>query len=220
MYEIKEKQYFSNIRYDLLKLIPKNNKGGHILEIGAGSGDTLMYAKKNSYADKITGIELMEMSNSYQQSEEFDNFMIGNIEELTLEFKAESFDVIIFGDVLEHLINPYDILEKLKPYLKGNGVIIASIPNIRYFNVLKEIIFFGDFKYTDSGILDKTHLRFFCKKNMIDMFHNADYSVIKVMGSIKISGMRPKLNFLNKITFRIFEDFFNKQYFLVVEKNG
>ncbi len=69
------------------------------------------------------------------------------------------FDYIILGDVLEHLIDPWKIVNELKQYLKKDGYLVSSIPNIMHVSVLRNLVL-GNFTYEDSGILDKTHLRF------------------------------------------------------------
>lgn len=216
IYKTKTERYFSNARVDLLNLIPEDKKMGSILEIGAGSGDTLLYAKKNGFADKIYGIELCKIDNSHQNSSEFEQFIIGNIEELEFSFEEEIFDVIICGDVLEHLINPYEIVLKLKKYMKKDALFIASIPNIRYWRVLKEIVFDGDFKYVEAGILDKTHLRFFCKKNMKELFKKSGLDIQDIVSNIYLGG--GKTEFFNKITFKTFEEFLTTQYHIVSKK--
>lgn len=220
MYEDKQNEYFKNVRKDLLDLIPQDNRNGTILEIGAGTGNTLIYAKKNGYAKNIVGIELCKIENSYQNNKEFDDFIIGNIEEIKLSFADKQFDVIICGDVLEHLIDPYSVVDKLKKYLKDDGVFIASIPNIRYYTIIKEIFINGTFKYTNAGILDKTHLRFFCKKDILELFENSSYEIIQLEGNSFFTNLRPKLTLFNNLTFRIFEDFLIEQYFVVAKKNG
>lgn len=218
MYDEKGKGYFLNIRKELLDLIPIENRKGTMLEIGAASGDNSIYAKKNGYAENIYGIELFNMDSSNQQNELFDEFIIGNIEDLDLTFENEKFDVILAGDVLEHLVDPYIIVEKLNKYLKPNGVLISSIPNIRYFRVLNNIVIKGDFKYTEKGILDKTHLRFFTKKNILDLFNMNKYKVEKIESNLKYLNNKSAL--LNKITFELLEEFLTKQYFIVCKKNS
>ena len=142
-YKSKKDYYFSNVRKEILDLIPAKNSNANMLEIGAGSGDTLLYAKQNAYAKYISGIELCKIDESHQESEEFSNFIIGDIENIVLPFENKTFDVIICGDVLEHLVNPYAVVEKLKKLLKDDGVIIVSLPNIRQIYILKDIVFKG-----------------------------------------------------------------------------
>jgi len=221
MYDEKNEIYFDNVRKDLLDLIPDDNKNKTILEIGAGGANTLIYAKKNGYAQNIYGVELFKIENSNQTNSLLEKFILGDIEKTELPFENNKFDVIICGDVLEHLIDPYTIIAKLKSFLKDDGVIIASIPNIREYKTMKTIFFKGDFKYTDSGILDKTHLRFFTKKNMIDLFKNNNYTIKNIVSSNKGDAMRffKKLRFFKLFLQLFFEEFFTVQYFIVASKN-
>lgn len=216
MYETKTNNYFKNIRKELLDLIPQQNRNGSILEIGAGSGATMIYAKQNGYVKKIYGIELCMVEDSFQKSSEFENFLIGNVENMDLEYDEKSFDVILCADVLEHLINPYEIVEKMEFFLKDDGVIIASLPNIRQIQMMIQIFLKGDFRYEKVGILDKTHLRFFCKKNMIELFENRGLRVAKIISNSNLIGKTTKL--LNRLTFNLFDQFLAAQYYLVVRK--
>jgi len=216
MYQDKKNIYFQNIRKELLELIPKEKQNGIVLEIGAGSGDTLLYAKHNGYAQKIYGIELCELENSHQKSNEFEQFIIGNIEDINIPFKNEMFDVILCGDVLEHLVDPYSIIKKISLLLKSDGSTIVSLPNIRQIQIMKQIFFDGDFKYTDAGILDKTHLRFFCKKNMIELFEQNNMKVQTIISNSNLIGATTKK--INKFTFNLFDEFLAAQYYLVASK--
>ena len=221
--ELTSDTYFTNVRKELLELIPKNLKNGTVLEIGAGTGNTLLYAKQNGYAQNIYGIELCEMENSNQKNEFFSDFIIGNIEEMELPYDEKFFDVILCGDVLEHLIDPYTLLKKLKKYLKDDGCIIASLPNIRQWDILKKIVFQGDFHYENSGILDKTHLRFFTKKTMIELFENQGFNVKKIVGNNicstkKYNVIRRFFNYLSCKRRHLLEEFYVTQYYLVAYK--
>lgn len=220
MYDNKQKNYFINVRKDLLDLIPNENKNGTMLEIGAGEGNTLLYAKENNYAKKIYGIELFEIKNSNQNNDQFEEFLIANIETTKLHFDELMFDVILLGDVLEHLVDPYTTLNDLKKFLKPNGVIVASIPNIREWNTMKTIFLKGDFRYDDSGILDKTHLRFFTKKNIIELFEKNNYEIKKIISNNNGS----KIKYLKRLRlFKLFLQIFFKelltiQYLVVATK--
>ncbi|MBN2895952.1 MAG: class I SAM-dependent methyltransferase [Campylobacterales bacterium] len=215
-YQAKEEGYFLNIRRELLELIPDHLRHGSILEVGAGSGETLRYAKEHGYADHIYGIELTYRQNVVDDINQFDAFIFGNIEDLNLEFEPEQFDIIICADVLEHLINPAEVLKKLKKYLKNGGIIISSIPNFRAWSNLKKICIDGDFRYTTHGILDETHLRFFCKKNIEELFQKNGYTVINNISNIDIIGKKSKV--FNKLTCRKFEEFLTGQYFTLSRK--
>lgn len=217
MYDTKSKGYFENIRTPLLELIPLENRDGTILEIGAGAGDTLIYAKENGYAKNIYGIELVEIEKSNQISDKFEQFDIGNIEIMEFNYSNEQFDVIIMGDVLEHLVDPYLIVRKLKQYLKPDGVFIASIPNVRNLKTFRNIFLRGTFKYDDEGIFDRTHLRFFTKKNIIELFEDNGYKMQNIKSNLEFKG--GSVAFKNKITFGIFEEFLSKQYFIVAKKD-
>ncbi|WP_373000131.1 class I SAM-dependent methyltransferase [Sulfurimonas sp.] len=220
MYDKKEKIYFHNVRKELLDLIPEENKNGHVLEIGAGEGNTLVYAKENGLANHIYGVELCKIENSNQTSELFSDFIIGNIENIDLPFEELKFDVIICGDVLEHLVDPYEVIDKLKKHLKDDGVIIASIPNIREWRTMKTILIKGDFKYSDEGILDKTHLRFFTKKNILELFENKDFNINKIISSNKDDALKylKKLRPLKFLSRFFFEELFTIQYYVVASK--
>ena len=176
-YAVKESNYFSNIRRDIISLIPENSKQ-KILEIGAGAGNTLLYIKENQIAKEVMGVELMEIANSNQKHPLIDKFQIANIEHESIQAQEEYFDIIICADVLEHLVDPWSIVDKLSRYLKKDGLLIVSIPNIREWKTLSKIIFRGDFSYQSSGgIMDKTHLRFFCKRNIYQLLNTSVLSV-------------------------------------------
>jgi 2-polyprenyl-3-methyl-5-hydroxy-6-metoxy-1,4-benzoquinol methylase len=91
------------------------------------------------------------------------------------------FECIAFNYVLEHMINPWSVLAAAKNYLTKQGHIVASVPNIRYLPILYRLLVRGEWK-TSTGALDKTHLRFFTKKSMIEMFNEAGYKVLRIEG--------------------------------------
>ncbi|VAW45913.1 hypothetical protein MNBD_GAMMA03-245 [hydrothermal vent metagenome] len=174
-YKLKPVKYFSNARHDLIRFIPKRNNQS-ILEVGAGTCETLVTLKKKQYANFVVGVDLVAIANSNQSNPIVDDFIVGNIESIELNY-VEFFDVILLGDVLEHLVDPWVTVKKLSNYLKKGGIIISSIPNFLYYKNLKTVIFDADFKYQDDGILDRTHLRFFCKKNIIEIFESNQFDI-------------------------------------------
>ncbi|KKI00362.1 hypothetical protein EO95_13890 [Methanosarcina sp. 1.H.T.1A.1] len=177
MYNNKSCIYYSNIRWDIIDLIPE---GDHkVLEVGCGAGNTLMKIKEVNKAKEIYGVEINKES-IQENIRNINKVAIGNVEQIDPQFPEELFDFIIFGDVLEHLINPEEVLKKYLKYLKKNGIIIASIPNIKNYAVLFNLIIRDKFEYKDAGILDRTHLRFFTKREIINMFDRSNMHIIKI----------------------------------------
>lgn len=219
MYENKEITYFSYIREDLINLIPKTFRACNVLEIGCGNGATLQKLKEIGIANTTAGVELFPSKDNFYDT--IDHFLSENVEEIVFpSYMHNSFDIILLGDVLEHLVDPWSSLKKVSSLLKAEGCIIVSLPNIRYYSVLKSIIFDGDFKYEKAGILDKTHLRFFCKKNIIELLKSADLKIDTISSSFDKETMKSKKYWLNKITFEIFHDFFVYQFLVVARKKS
>lgn len=217
-YEEKEKHYYSNIRKDLIALFPKMNSL-KVLEIGAAYGETLFYLKEKGIASEAVGIDLFEDKENKGNYKIIDKFIFGNIEELELNEYNDYFDIILLPDVLEHLLEPISVLNKIQKYLKPNGKIIVSMPNIRHYSALYKVFIKGDFRYEESGIFDYTHLRFYCKKNIEELIVKSNYKINKSQSSIKNYQGFSMAKIFNKITFGLLEEFFSYQYFFVASKN-
>ena len=216
LYNEKSKQYFSNVRYDLIKLLP-NVKLNSVLEVGAGGGDTILKIKEMGLAQKVTGIELMEINGSNQHNKEIDQFIFGNIETDSFDLEEKSFDVIICGDVLEHLIEPWRTVQKLSTLLKKEGILIISCPNIRHYTGLFKIFIKGDFTYTKEGLFDRTHFRFFCKKNLKELAESGGLKVKTITPLFKLVEFN-KSYVVNVLTLGLLEQFFALQYVIVAYK--
>jgi len=209
LYKDKSIEYFSNTRKEIIELINRYNC--NILELGCGTGNTLIELKKCGKAKYVAGIDILDVG----QSEKLDKFFPVDIENEEIYIPDNFFDIIICADVLEHLKNPWAVLGKLKKYLKTDGFIIASLPNIREFKTLYNIVIRGNFKYENAGVLDKTHLRFFCKKNIICLFSLTGYEIISISPNFSASSKR---KLLNKFFMGIFEEFLVEQYTVIANK--
>lgn len=171
-------KYFSTIRDELIQEIPVGS--GSILEIGCGEGDTGAKLKELGRARWIAGVELSEHA-AQKAREKLDFVISGNIEHMELPFKSGQFDVLLLGDVLEHLIDPWRQLNRLVDYLAVNGKVVASIPNVRNWRVLLPLLFWGKWVYRADGILDRTHLRFFTRSSIIMMFNENGLRIAKIV---------------------------------------
>lgn len=155
-----------------IDLIGYNKK---ILEIGTSTGYVTRILREHK--NIITGIEIDEDA-ALIASQYCNRMIIGDVEALDFEknFESSSFDVILCGDILEHLVNPRNLLIKLKKYLKDEGYLVVSLPNFLHGDVLLNL-FNGDFRYEPVGLLDETHLRFFGLKNIYRLFTECGYRI-------------------------------------------
>lgn len=146
----------------------------------------------------------MDSKAGNKAKEILDKVLVGNVVDVIGDITDNYFDCIIFNDVLEHLADPYNVLSEMKKKLSMGGAIVASIPNVRYFHNLRKLIFNKQWRYKDQGILDKTHLRFFTKKSIIDMFESLGFTIETIEGINPITGW--KFNILDWLTFGFLED--------------
>ena len=115
---------------------------------------------------------------SQQVQLNMDLVLTDNIEKPSEELlkHIQSASAIVFSDVLEHLYNPWQTLKFLRSEISNECVIYASIPNIQHWSIIFGLIS-GNFNYTDSGLLDRTHIRFFTKSTIISMFNDCGFEV-------------------------------------------
>jgi len=179
--------YFNVVRKEMLPFVPKEAK--IILEIGCGDGNFGSLLLRNG-ATEVWGIEY-EKEQGDAAKKIMTKIFVGDVSEQLLNLPDQYFDAIVCNDVLEHLIDPYTVINRLRPKLKKDGIMISSIPNIRYFRNLFDFFFNKNWDYTDSGIMDKTHLRFFTYKSIRKMFESNGYEVIKMEGINPTKSVRP-----------------------------
>ena len=218
IYEKKSYNYYSHSRLDLISLLPIK-KDKKILEIGAGCGDTLVTIKEKNLASKVIGVELFPKPGTNQSNTLIDKFIIADIENDILDLENDYFDVIICGDVLEHLVDPWAVIEKLTHLLKKGGVFIISVPNIGHYTVLFSIIFKKDFKYDpEGGILDKTHLRFFCKKNIKQLVTTKNLQPVSYHAGFTRLPRLMLTKTLNIITIGLLKVLLTRQHLIVAKR--
>ena len=206
LYAKKDGSYFGTARRDLLAMLPRGG-GLRLLELGAGDGATLRAAKAEGLAAYTVGIDLVPAAPG---TPEIDLFLQGNVEQMELDLPLDHFDVVLCADVLEHLVDPWRTVERLARHLKPGGVLLASLPNIRNHRALAPILFGGDFRYEPAGLLDRSHLRFFCRANARELFERSGLAVTEVEENMGAYGLRHRL--LDLLTLRYFHDFFVFQF--------
>ena len=201
--------YVGRIRDEILPLWPE--QCARVLEIGCGAGATLAYLKRMELCSWTAGIELHHETASHARSQ-VDLLLEGNIEQLDLPFEPGSFDVVLCLDVLEHLIDPWQVLKTIKGLLTQKGVIIASIPNIRHASIVLPLLLQGRWEYSESGLLDRTHLRFFTRSTSIKLFESSGYRVDHVLSTGTERGRPGWLP--NLLTLSMFKPLLELQYLI------
>jgi SAM-dependent methyltransferase len=160
---MKINNYYDNKRLDVLQIIPAGNYK-KILEIGGGHFETLSLLAEQNNAE-AWGVDIYPCTNKKIK------FINGSIEnEITeKELPNEYFDLIMANDVLEHLADSERFFKVVSDKLVNCGYLILSVPNIRQIRSIYHIYCRGTFPTLDSGLFDKTHLRWFCKKDIIKL---------------------------------------------------
>ncbi|HOQ89106.1 MAG TPA: methyltransferase domain-containing protein, partial [Candidatus Hydrogenedentes bacterium] len=173
--------YYEAPRTELLQYIPAEAK--KILDVGCATGVFGEILKKQRPKCMVFGIELNPNAAATAQNR-LDQVIIGDIEELDLPASFSNFDCVVCADVLEHLRNPAAALRKLAARLAPNGRIVISVPNAQFYEV-PAMLSSGNWTYAWAGIMDETHRQFFTKRNLEDLFQQAelDWLVIEPLSS-------------------------------------
>lgn len=187
LYRAKEESYFGNPRRDYVAALPVNPRAA-ILELGCGSGATGALALKEGKCGVYVGVELVEPMAKAAASR-LTTVHHGNIETLELPYEKASFDALVMSEVLEHLVAPEIVLRRVTELLKPSGLVFASSPNIAHWRPIYDLIL-GRFEYEESGLMDRTHLRWFTPASFQRMFEDAGIVVDHLGPLVEVS--KPK----------------------------
>lgn len=165
----------NNSHAAMLRMVGFNKR---VLETGCASGH--MSALLSAQGCSVIGMEI-ESSIVEPALQWLERAVIGDLEVPSIwsDLEGESFDAILFGDVLEHLKDPLTVLRESAQHLAPAGVVIISVPNIAHADV-KVALIKGTFPYSESGLLDRTHISFFTKDSLVDLVREAGLAVVEI----------------------------------------
>ena len=202
--------YFSNPRPELVKFFPSDAR--RFLDVGCGEG-TFAVGLRDRFGVEAWGVEIDETAASIAESR-LDHVLCGDAVAMAAGVPDGYFDCVFLNDVLEHLAAPEDLLNALPAKLAPGGIVIASIPNVRHFWHLYDLIWHGRWEYADEGILDRTHLRFYTRSSMVGMFRRCGYTIDSIDGIHATGSLYFRL--FNLLTLGRFADMRYLQFVCVV----
>ncbi|MCZ2344469.1 MAG: glycosyltransferase [Bacteroidales bacterium] len=167
-----EPGYFEFERPELLARIPVT--ASDVVDVGCGSG-RLGAALKARQSVRVVGVEHNRDAAAAARTR-LDLVIEADAETLDWPFPPASFDAVICGDILEHLREPLKFLRRIRTWLRPDGVLITSLPNVRHHSVVRGLLS-GDWTYESAGLLDQTHLRFFTRREVEKLLYRAGFMV-------------------------------------------
>ena len=202
-------QYFRNVRAEIEPLLPE--APARILEVGCGIGGTLNWLKQRWPDAETVGVDGFEAVHG-ELSKHVDVALIHDLDKPLPNLGK--FDLILALDILEHLRDPDLTFRSLSEMMAPDGVIIVSVPNIAHHSALVPLLLKRQFRYTDQGILDRTHIRFFTEENVLQLVSQAGLASVAGL----MTGFSPKSMLLNRLTLGVLRHNLAWQYIVRVER--
>jgi 2-polyprenyl-3-methyl-5-hydroxy-6-metoxy-1,4-benzoquinol methylase len=167
--------YFEHARPEVVALVPEDAR--RIVDVGCAGGALGRALKAQRPGVEVRGVEPVA-SVAERARAVLDDVLTGGAEDEPPASWPKP-DCVIFADVLEHLVDPWTALSRWRERLRPGGSVVASVPNVAHHSVVRGLIA-GRFDYADAGILDRTHLRFFTRASIIDLFERAGLKPLRI----------------------------------------
>lgn len=214
---------YHSINAAILQFIPKTST--KILDIGCGSGNLGGVIKQQQNCE-VVGVTYSH-AEATLAAKHLDQVFVLDLNSFDPKnLNGQRFDCVILSHVLEHLYEPKNFLQALHSVLEPNAKVIIALPNTLVWK--QRIKFFmGDFKYTDGGILDKTHFRFYDWDTSLELVKESGYQIIERIadGYFPLSGirfikiLRPVTLRLDQLSLKLMPGLFSVQFILVAQSN-
>jgi 2-polyprenyl-3-methyl-5-hydroxy-6-metoxy-1,4-benzoquinol methylase len=167
--------YYANTRDDIVEELP--TPIGSVLDVGCGSGG-VGAGLRRAGATKLTGIEVVPEQAELARAH-YDRVVAAPVEQGLHELDGP-FDTILCLDVLEHLVDPEQVLRDLHGVAAPGARLQVSLPNARHVSLMKDLVLRGTFGYTDWGHRDRTHLRWFTRRDIVETMERTGWAVQSV----------------------------------------
>jgi 2-polyprenyl-3-methyl-5-hydroxy-6-metoxy-1,4-benzoquinol methylase len=196
-----------------VKLLEAVGTGKRVLELGCSSGYLAQPLRERG--NTIVGVELDP--DAAREAEQWcERVIVGDLEAMTLPLEPSSFDVVLCGDVVEHLRDPVAVLGGVRTFLKPSGTLVLSTPNIANW-AMRLSLLAGRWRYTDRGFLDRTHVHFFTRATLVEAVERAGYRVLRVDFTVPVPGDSDALDAAGYALGRLRPTLFAYQWLLTAE---
>jgi 2-polyprenyl-3-methyl-5-hydroxy-6-metoxy-1,4-benzoquinol methylase len=157
----------------VVSLVPPRAR---VLEFGCATG-YMSEVLRAQLGCAVTGVEISPEAAAIA-ADHCDQVIVGDAEVLDYDdlLGEERFGAVLFADVLEHLRDPGALLRRVRPFISEEGVVVASVPNVAHASVRLALLG-GEFRYRDTGLLDDTHIRFYTRESIQDLFEGSGYAI-------------------------------------------
>jgi 2-polyprenyl-3-methyl-5-hydroxy-6-metoxy-1,4-benzoquinol methylase len=182
--------YFTHARPEMQPFVPDSVR--RVLDIGCGAGAFGAALKSRIEGLSVTGVE-MDPEAAESARARLDLVLTGDAVAALARMQDQKFDAIVLNDVLEHVMDPEALLRQLRPHVADGGCVVASIPNVREFFTVLDLVLRGRWDYVDEGILDRTHLRFFTRASLPGLFERGGFHLESVAGINRSGSTKFKL---------------------------
>ena len=193
------------------KLLAAVGRERRVLDVGCSSGYLArpLAERRNT----IVGLELDP--EAAREAEVFcERVLVGDVETMALPFDPASFDVVLCGDVVEHLRDPVATLARLRPLLRPGGTLVLSTPNVANWAIRLSLLA-GRWRYTDRGILDRSHTHLFTRRTLAETIAQAGYDVEGIDFSVPVPGGSDRLDAAAWLVGRLRPSLFAYQFIAV-----
>lgn len=177
VYDAKAASYFANARRDWVGPMAANPRRV-VLELGCGNGATGALALREGKCGAWVGIERQGAA-AGEAAGVLSDVLVGDVDSLDIPYAEASFDLLVMGEVLEHLPDPEATLRRLARLVKPGGEVLASTPNISHWGVIAGLLA-GRFDYEAEGVMDRTHLKWFTPRSLKRAFEQAGLVEVRV----------------------------------------
>jgi 2-polyprenyl-3-methyl-5-hydroxy-6-metoxy-1,4-benzoquinol methylase len=195
------------------KLLEAVGTGNRVLDVGCSSG--YLARPLAERGNTIVGLELDP--EAARAAEEFcELVLVGDVETMDLPLEPGSFDVVLGGDVIEHLRDPAAALARLRPLLRPGGRVVLSTPNVANW-AIRLALLSGRWRYTDRGILDRSHTHLFTRATLAETLERAGYRVERIDFSVPVPGDSDLLDAVGRAIGRLRPSLFAYQFVAVAQ---